>query len=81
MLNFDFNKKGAVILDVTHKISKKTVKYALFAEDGRSDEAAEEFASGDDGKNFCSVEIIGEWSLKDGVTHELLSRAGKRKKK
>lgn len=75
-LNFDFNKKGAVILDVTHKISKKTVKYALFAEDGRSAEAAEEFASGDDGKNFCSVEIIGEWSLKDGVTHELLSRAG-----
>lgn len=76
LLNFDFNKKGAVILDVTHKISKKTVKYALFAEDGRSAEAAEEFASGDDGKNFCSVEIIGEWSLKDGVTHELLSRAG-----
>ena len=75
-LNFDFNKKGAVILDVTHKISKKTVKYALFAEDGRSAEAAEEFASGDDGKNFCSVEMIGEWSLKDGVTHELLSRAG-----
>ena len=75
-LNFDFNKKGAVILDVTHKISKKTVKYALFAEDGRSAEAAEEFASGDDGKNFCSVEVIGEWSLKDGVTHELLSRAG-----
>lgn len=75
-LNFDFHKKGAVILDVTHKISKKTVKYALFAEDGRSAEAAEEFASGDDGKNFCSVEIIGEWSLKDGVTHELLSRAG-----
>ena len=75
-LNFDFNKKGAVILDVTHKISKKTVKYALFAEDGRSAEAAEEFASGDDGKNFRSVEIIGEWSLKDGVTHELLSRAG-----
>lgn len=75
-LNFNFNKKGAVILDVTHKISKKTVKYALFAEDGRSAEAAEEFASGDDGKNFCSVEIIGEWSLKDGVTHELLSRAG-----
>lgn len=75
-LNFDFNKKGAVILDVTHQISKKTVKYALFAEDGRSAEAAEEFASGDDGKNFCSVEIIGEWSLKDGVTHELLSRAG-----
>ena len=75
-LNFDFNKKGAVILDVTHKISKKTVKYALFAEDGRSAEAAEEFASGDDGKNFCSVEIIGEWSIKDGVTHELLSRAG-----
>lgn len=76
LLNFDFNKKGAVILDVTHKISKKTVKYALFAEDGRSAEAAEEFASGDDGKNFCSVEMIGEWSLKDGVTHELLSRAG-----
>lgn len=75
-LNFDFNKKGAVILDVTHKISKKTVKYALFAEDGRSAEAAEEFTSGDDGKNFCSVEMIGEWSLKDGVTHELLSRAG-----
>lgn len=75
-LNFDFHKKGAVILDVTHKISKKTVKYALFAEDGRSAEAAEEFASGDDGKNFCSVEMIGEWSLKDGVTHELLSRAG-----
>ncbi len=75
-LNFDFNKKGAVLLDVTHKISKKTVKYALFAEDGRSAEAAEEFASGDDGKNFCSVEMIGEWSLKDGVTHELLSRAG-----
>lgn len=75
-LNFDFNKKGAVILDVTHKISKKNVKYALFAEDGRSAEAAEEFASGDDGKNFCSVEVIGEWSLKDGVTHELLSRAG-----
>lgn len=75
-LNFDFNKKGAVILDVTHKISKKNVKYALFAEDGRSAEAAEEFASGDDGKNFCSVEMIGEWSLKDGVTHELLSRAG-----
>lgn len=75
-LNFDFHKKGAVILDVTHKISKKTVKYALFAEDGRSAEAAEEFASGDDGKNFCSVEVIGEWSLKDGVTHELLSRAG-----
>lgn len=75
-LNFDFNKKGAVILDVTHKISKKTVKYALFAEDGRSADAAEEFASGDDGKNFCSVEMIGEWSLKDGVTHELLSRAG-----
>jgi len=75
-LNFDFNKKGAVILDVTHKISKKTVKYALFAEDGCSAEAAEEFASGDDGKNFCSVEMIGEWSLKDGVTHELLSRAG-----
>lgn len=75
-LNFDFNKKGAVILDVTHKISKKTVKYALFAEDGRSAETAEEFASGDDGKNFCSVEMIGEWSLKDGVTHELLSRAG-----
>ena len=75
-LNFDFNKKGAVILDVTHKISEKTVKYALFAEDGRSAEAAEEFASGDDGKNFCSVEMIGEWSLKDGVTHELLSRAG-----
>lgn len=75
-LNFDFNKKGAVILDVTHKISKKTVKYALFAEDGRSAEVAEEFASGDDGKNFCSVEMIGEWSLKDGVTHELLSRAG-----
>lgn len=75
-LNFDFNKKGAVILDVTHKISKKTVKYALFAEDGRSAEAAEEFAAGDDGKNFCSVEMIGEWSLKDGVTHELLSRAG-----
>ena len=75
-LNFDFNKKGAVILDVTHKISKKTVKYALFAEDGRSAEAAEEFASGDDGKNFCSVEMIGEWSLKDGVTHEILSRAG-----
>lgn len=75
-LNFDFNKKGAVILDVTHKISKKTVKYALFAEDGRSAEAAEEFASGDDGKNFSSVEMIGEWSLKDGVTHELLSRAG-----
>ena len=75
-LNFDFNKKGAVILGVTHKISKKTVKYALFAEDGRSAEAAEEFASGDDGKNFCSVEMIGEWSLKDGVTHELLSRAG-----
>ena len=75
-LNFDFNKKGAVILDVTHKISKKTVKYALFAEDGRSAEAAEEFASGDDGKNFCSVEMIGEWSLKDGVTHERLSRAG-----
>ena len=76
LLNFDFNKKGTVILDVTHKISKKTVKYALFAEDGRSAEAAEEFASGDDGKNFCSVEMIGEWSLKDGVTHELLSRAG-----
>lgn len=76
LLNFDFNKKGAVILDVTHKISKKTVKYALFAEDGRSAEASEEFASGDDGKNFCSVEMIGEWSLKDGVTHELLSRAG-----
>ena len=76
LLNFDFNKKGTVILDVTHKISKKTVKYALFAEDGRSAEAAEEFASGDDGKNFCSVEVIGEWSLKDGVTHELLSRAG-----
>lgn len=76
LLNFDFHKKGAVILDVTHKISKKTVKYALFAEDGRSAEAAEEFASGDDGKNFCSVEMIGEWSLKDGVTHELLSRAG-----
>lgn len=76
LLNFDFHKKGAVILDVTHKISKKTVKYALFAEDGRSAEAAEEFASGDDGKNFCSVEVIGEWSLKDGVTHELLSRAG-----
>lgn len=76
LLNFDFNKKGAVILDVTHKISKKTVKYALFAEDGRSAEVAEEFASGDDGKNFCSVEMIGEWSLKDGVTHELLSRAG-----
>lgn len=76
LLNFDFHKKGAVILDVTHKISKKTVKYALFAEDGRSAEAAEEFASGDDGKDFCSVEIIGEWSLKDGVTHELLSRAG-----
>lgn len=75
-LNFDFNKKGAVILDVTHKISKKTVKYALFTEYGRSAEAAEEFASGDDGKNFCSVEMIGEWSLKDGVTHELLSRAG-----
>lgn len=75
-LNFDFHKKGAVILDVTHKISKKNVKYALFAEDGRSAEAAEEFASGDDGKNFCSVEMIGEWSLKDGVTHELLSRAG-----
>ena len=75
-LNFDFHKKGAVILDVTHKISKKTVKYALCAEDGRSAEAAEEFASGDDGKNFCSVEMIGEWSLKDGVTHELLSRAG-----
>lgn len=75
-LNFDFHKKGAVILDVTHKISKKNVKYALFAEDGRSAEAAEEFASGDDGKNFCSVEVIGEWSLKDGVTHELLSRAG-----
>lgn len=75
-LNFDFHKKGALILDVTHKISKKTVKYALFAEDGRSAEAAEEFASGDDGKNFCSVEMIGEWSLKDGVTHELLSRAG-----
>ncbi len=75
-LNFDFHKKGAVILDVTHKISKKTVKYALFAEDGHSAEAAEEFASGDDGKNFCSVEMIGEWSLKDGVTHELLSRAG-----
>ena len=75
-LNFDFNKKGAVILDVTHKISKKNVKYVLFAEDGRSAEAAEEFASGDDGKNFCSVEVIGEWSLKDGVTHELLSRAG-----
>lgn len=75
-LNFDFNKKGVVILDVTHKISQKTVKYALFAEDGRSAEAAEEFASGDDGKNFCSVEMIGEWSLKDGVTHELLSRAG-----
>lgn len=75
-LNFDFNKKGAVILDITHKISKKTVKYALFAEDGRSAEAAEEFTSGDDGKNFCSVEMIGEWSLKDGVTHELLSRAG-----
>ena len=75
-LNFDFNKKGAVILDVTHKISEKTVKYALFAEDGRSAEAAEEFASRDDGKNFCSVEMIGEWSLKDGVTHELLSRAG-----
>lgn len=75
-LNFDFHKKGAVILDVTHKISKKTVKYALFAEDGRSAEAAEEFSSGDDGKNFCSVEMIGEWSLKDGVTHELLSRAG-----
>lgn len=76
LLNFDFHKKGAVILDVTHKISKKNVKYALFAEDGRSAEAAEEFASGDDGKNFCSVEVIGEWSLKDGVTHELLSRAG-----
>lgn len=76
LLNFDFNKKGEVILDVTQKISKKTVKYALFAEDGRSAEAAEEFASGDDGKNFCSVEMIGEWSLKDGVTHELLSRAG-----
>lgn len=76
LLNFDCHKKGAVILDVTHKISKKTVKYALFAEDGRSAEAAEEFASGDDGKNFCSVEMIGEWSLKDGVTHELLSRAG-----
>lgn len=76
LLNFDFHKKGAVILDVTHKISKKNVKYALFAEDGRSAEAAEEFASGDDGKNFCSVEMIGEWSLKDGVTHELLSRAG-----
>lgn len=76
LLNFDFHKKGAVILDVTHKISKKTVKYALFAEDGRSAEAAEEFASGDDGKNFCSVDMIGEWSLKDGVTHELLSRAG-----
>ena len=76
LLNFDFHKKGAVILDVTHKISKKTVKYALFAEDGRSAEAAEEFTSGDDGKNFCSVEMIGEWSLKDGVTHELLSRAG-----
>ena len=76
LLNFDFHKKGSVILDVTQKISKKTVKYALFAEDGRSAEAAEEFASGDDGKNFCSVEMIGEWSLKDGVTHELLSRAG-----
>lgn len=76
LLHFDFHKKGAVILDVTHKISKKTVKYALFAEDGRSAEAAEEFTSGDDGKNFCSVEMIGEWSLKDGVTHELLSRAG-----
>ena len=76
LLDFDFNKKGAVILGVTHKICKKTVKYALFAGDGQSVEAAEEFASGDDGKEFCSVEIFGEWSLKDGVTSELLSHAG-----
>ena len=75
-MNFDFNKKGAVILRANHRTSKKTALYALFAGDGHSEEAAREFASSDEGAEFCSVEIFGEWSLKDGVTNELLSRAG-----
>lgn len=76
LLDFDFNKKGAVILRATHRISKKTALSALFAGDGHSDEAAKEFATSAEGSDFCSVEIFGEWSLKDGVTNELLSRAG-----
>ncbi len=76
LLDFDFNKKGAVILRATHRISKKTTLSALFAGDGHSDEAAKEFATSAEGSDFCSVEIFGEWSLKDGVTNELLSRAG-----
>lgn len=76
LLNFDFNKKGAVILRVTHRISQKNALYALFAGDGRAEEVAKEFASSDEGADFCSVEIFGEWSLKDGVTNELLSRSG-----
>ena len=76
LLDFDFNKKGAVILRANHRTSKKTALYALFAGDGHSDEAAKEFAASAEGADFCSVEIFGEWSLKDGVTNELLSRAG-----
>lgn len=76
LLDFDFNNKGAVILRATHRISGKTALSALFAGDGHSDEAAKEFATSAEGADFCTVEIFGEWSLKDGVTNELLSRAG-----
>ena len=65
-----------MILRVTHRISQKDALFALFAGDGRSEEVAKEFASSDEGADFCSVEIFGEWSLKDGVTNELLSRSG-----
>lgn len=81
LLNFDFNKKGAVILDVTHKISKKTVKYALFAEDGRSAEVAEEFASGDDGKISVRLKLSANGRLKTALRTNFCPARGKRKKK
>ncbi len=75
LLKFDFSKKGAVLLDVTHKKSKQTVKYALFTGGEPSADIAN-FSLSDEGKAYCSLEVFSEWARKDGVTGELLSHSG-----
>ena len=76
LLTFDFNQKGKVILETLQKACKKSALHILFTGgEQHIDEAAEFFAS-DEGKAFCSIEVLSVWSLKDGATGEVLSRSG-----